>query len=62
MHARHLIWSPYQQAGVIVSAHGFVQRRQALFVPEVQVSAALNQDLDAVHGKAGLHRHAERGF
>lgn len=47
---------------MIVSTHGFVQGRQALFVPEVQVSATLNQDLDAVHGKAGLHRHAEWGF
>lgn len=45
-----------------MSAHGFVQRRQSVFVPEIQMSAALDQDLDAVHGKAGLHRHAQRGF
>lgn len=59
---RQLIWSPYQKADVIVGTHGFVQRCLTLFVPKVQVSATLNQDLDAVHRKAGLQRHTERGF
>lgn len=47
---------------MIVSPNSFVQGRHAVSASEVQVSAALNQDPDALHRQARLHGHSEGGF
>lgn len=47
---------------MIVSPNSFVHRCQAISASKVQMSAALNQQPDALHRQARLHRHRERGL
>lgn len=51
--------SHYQQPSVILSSDSFVHRRQAVSVSKIQMSTALNQHLDTLCWKAGLHGHRE---
>ena len=57
-----LIQSPHHQPGVIVSPNSFVHRCEAVSASKVQMSAALNQQPDALHLQARLHSHSERGL